>query len=496
MSDLFSLDSIPWCTIPGLKLPHDEPEIPVMINPSLSVSRAFLTSALIAAGFGQATAANAVLEAYSLERQNENENTLIVTLEGTGFGEKQQAAPILWVFGDDVRQNGKKLDYPTFNFGDSVATKEANIWEHVDSSVVYHSHSRYPELGHSYFVGNSGTVRNPLAFGGDNPPYVDKIYLSARIKPVEAWHGFRSVGFDDIVGSFDLGPSRYEAGENITVVHSDGVNQTEGRIIYTDVEKSLATIETNDNWGKTNLDGATIVGQNTGSKMVLNTSQNYAFAVGSKYLRMWSGGKQGMYSTMSTNRLIVGYRDNSGSTVSKPENSDGSWDKGYGIPNPTSKIDWRLLETFIDQQGNVLSTYIDIDNSGRRYVENLDISDTHKFMDRSPTISQLGLDAAGGAETIDAALYFGEVYFDNTPKRIMISNESTYENAGSELEIQFPIEWTDNKIKFELRLGELDINERFYLYVFDENSTPNRRGLEICIPCKLKAPDQVNLSIE
>lgn len=467
-----------------------------MPNPSPILSRALFTSALFAAGISQGTAAEAVLEAYSLERQTQNESTIVVSLEGTGFGEKQQAAPVLWVFGDDVRQNGKKMDYPSFSFGDSVATKEGNIWEHVDSSVVYNSHSRYSELSHSYFVGNDGTVRNPLAFGGSNPPYADKIYLSARIKPVEAWHGFRSVGFDDIAGSFDLGPSRYEAGERITVLHSDGINQTEGRIIYADLENSLVTIETNDNWGKSSLDGATIVGQKTGSKMALNASQNYAFAVGSKYLRMWSGDKPGMYSTLSTNRLIVGYRDSSGSTVARPEYSDGSWDKGYDVPNPTSKIDWRLLETFIDQKSNLLSTYIDIDNSGRRYVENLDISDTHKFMDRSPTISQLGLDAAGGTETIDAALYFGEVYFDKTPQRIMISNQSTYENAGSELEIQFPIEWVDNKIKFELRLGELDINERLYLYVFDENSKPNRQGLEICISCKLKAPDQVSLSIE
>lgn len=467
-----------------------------MINPSLSVSRALLTSALIAAGFGQATAANSVLEDYSIERQTENETTLIVTLEGSGFGEKQQAAPVLWVFGDDVRQNGTRLDFPAFNFGDSVAAKEANIWEHVDSSVVYHPHSRYPELSHSYFVGNDGTVREPHAFGGSNPPYADKIYLSARIKPVEAWHGFRSVGFDDISGRFDLGPSRYEAGEEITVIHNDGANRTEGRIIYADLEKSIATIETKDNWGKDDLDGAIIVGQKTSSKMAINTSQIYGFSVGTKYFRMWSGGKAGLYNTMGSNRLAVGYRDSSGATVALPKSSDGSRDSGYGIPNLTSKLDWRLLETFIDQENHVISTYVDIDNGGRRYVENLDISNTHKFMDRAPTISQLGLDAAGGAHDIDAALYFGEVYFDTTPMRIMISNKSTYDEAGSELELQFPMEWKNSKIKFELRPGELDINKKLYVYVFDENSYPNANGFELCVTCRLTAPQKINLNVE
>ncbi|MCM0611825.1 hypothetical protein KFJ24_04965 [Marinobacter sediminum] len=464
--------------------------------PSLIAPRTLFLGALIAAGIGQAMAANAVFESYSVEKQTEDESSLIVMIEGTGFGAKQQTAPILWLFGDDVRQNGRTIDYPSFNFGDSVATNEAKIWEHVDSSVVYHSNSRYPKLSHSYFVGNDGTVRNPLAFGGSNPPYAEKIYLSARIKPVEAWHGFRSIGFDDIAGNFDLGPSRYEAGEKISVLHADGINQTEGRIIYADTENRFATIKTSENWGKSDLNGATLVGQRTGSKMALNADQHYAFAVGSKYLRMWSGGKPGMYSTMSTNRLIVGYRDSSGNLVAKPETSDGSQDTGYGIPNLTSKLDWRLLETFIDQETDILSAYVDIDNSGRRYLDNLDISDKNKLMDRSPTISQLGLDAAGGADSIDAALYFGEIYFDNTPKRIMISNKQTYEEAGSELEIQFPIQWTDNKVQFELRAGELDTNETLYVYVFDENSNPNYEGIEICISCKLGVPAQIDLDVK
>jgi hypothetical protein len=467
-----------------------------MLNLSLIAFRALLASALIAIGIGQATAAPAVLETYSLERQSQDESSLVVTLEGTGFGTKQQAAPVLWVFGDDVRQNGKKIDYPSFNFGDSVATKEASIWEHVDSSVVYDSHSRYPELSHSYFVGNDGTVREPLAFGGSTPPYADKIYLSARIKPVEAWHGFRSVGFDDIVGNFDLGPSRYEAGEKITVVHNDGVNQTEGRIIYADLENSIATIETSGNWGKSDLNGAKIVGQETGSKMAINTSRHYAFAIGTKYFRMWSGGKPGMFNTMGSNRLVVGYRDSSGDTVALPKGSDGSRDTGYGIPNPTSKIDWRLLETFIDQETDILSTYVDIDNGGRRYVGNLDISSTHKFMDRAPTISQLGLDAAGGAGVIDAALFFGEVYFDTSAMRIMISNKPTYEEAGAELEIQFPLQWSNNKVQFELRAGELDINDTLYLYVFDGDSNPNQDGFKICVTCKLGAPTKIELDVE
>lgn len=468
-----------------------------MINPTLFISRALITGALVAAGVGQAMAANAVLDTYSLERLPQNEGSLIVTLEGSGFGAKRQAAPILWLFGDDVRQNGKKFDYPSFSFGDSIApNEEARIWDRVTGSVVYHPDSRYPGLSHSYFTGNIGTVRKPVAFGGSNPPYSDKIYLSARIKPVEAWHGFRSIGFENMTGQFDLGPSRYEAGEDIALLSADGISKTIGRLIYANPETNLITLETRGGWGKSDLDGATVVGQKTGSKMTLNASIGYHFAIGSKYFRMWSGDRPGMFNTLGINRLSVGYRDSSGSSVAKPQTSDGSYDKGYDIPDMTSKLDWRLLETFVDQETNILRAYIDIDNGGRRYVGNMDISDTFKFMDRAPTISQLGLVASGGREVIDAALYFGEIYFDNTPKRIMVSDQPTYDEAGAELELQFPIEWTNDKLTFELRAGALDINEKLYLYIFDENSNPNKKGLEICVTCKLTAPNNIELNIE
>tara|TARA_R100000306_G_scaffold60832_1_gene61987 strand:- start:17061 stop:18581 length:1521 start_codon:yes stop_codon:yes gene_type:complete len=447
-------------------------------------------------GFSPVFATTASLESLTIN-QEETTDKVTISLKGEGFGEKSQVPPVLWVFGDDVRQNGVKVDFASYQIGAPVATTGPKIWEYVDNGVTYSSQTRYPGLNHSYFVGNNGTVRFPLAFGGSNPPYSDKVYMAARIKAVEAWHKFRSIRASNVSGRFDLGPSRYELGESITVENSLGTRQTNGKIVFLDSTTQLVTLETDDGWGKSDLDNAKVTGNSTGATMSLSASDYYSFAIGSKYLRMWSGGsKPGLFNTMATNRLISGYRNSSGTVVSYPEDDSGNRDTGYGVPDITSKLDWRLLETYVDQSTDSITTYVDVDNISRRYLGNIDISDTEKFLDRAPTISQLGIDAAGGAETIDAALHFGEIYFDTTPKRIMISDESTYSDSGAELELQYPVTWSENNIIFEFRPGALDTNKLLYVYIFDENGNPNSTGMKMCIECEERAPKAVELYVD
>lgn len=449
-------------------------------------------------GWNISIAYAATVDDYTVEKKvdAEGQSFVTVTLSGSGFGVKDQAAPLLWVFGEDVRENGVPVDHPSYRIGEHVGTAGPKIWEHVDSKVVYNREARYPELEHSYFVGNDGTVRNPLSFGGGSPPYADSIYLSARIKPVETWHGFRSISYSSIGGSFDLGPSRYEAGENISLVTADGQATTVGRLIYVNESLKRVSLDTKESWGKSEYDGAVVTGQSSGATMTLDAGGGYSFAGGSKYFRMWSGDRPGLFNTLATNRLIVAYRDSSGNVVSRPSDSEGAWDRGYGVPDITSKLDWRLVETFISQKGTSLYTYVDVDNSSRRYVKNINVSEDQKFRDRSPTISQLGLDAAGGAHVIDAALNFGEIYFDNSAKRIMLSSQPRYSEAGTELELQFPRSWSEEQVVFELRLGALDVNQDVFVYVFDDESMPNEEGFRLCITCKLSAPEAVSLEID
>ena len=410
-------------------------------------------------------------------------STTMVTLYGQGFGEKPQPEPVLWVFGNDVRQNGTPIEDPPFQIGENVGDTGPEVWDHVDPAVVYSSETRYAGLEHSYHTSEDGTVRNPLAFGGKNPPYTDIVYVHARMKPSGELHKYFQVAFTNIgTTQFDTGQTPWDKGELYDVVSSEGSGS--GRIVNVDRANSRLTVRAHSTDYPTGFPGGTVTGRTSGATLEWDASTSLALHPG-KYLRMWSGGKPGMYNTINiSGNIIAGYRDSNGNDVARQSVGD--------IANIGDKLDWRLMEAVVSQKGTSAWGYYDVDNISRSYYKNMDI-EGHKLLDRSPTISQLGLDAAGGRKTISGGLHFGEIYFDKTPQRIMLSNEGTYSNAGNELEIQYPKKWSDEGLTFELRKGALDITNDLYIYIFNEESVPNEDGVAICITCELVAPEKTDI---
>ena len=424
-----------------------------------------------------------------ISESSNGKETISITLRGEGFGEKKQAEPVLWIFGNDIRQNGKRLDNPTFEIGRKVDETGPSIWSRVYANVTYDSLARYEGLEHSYFTGQNGTVRNPLAFGGKNPPYSKRTYLSARIKPTGPIHNYRGIAYSDLSGTFNLGDTHFDVGEEITIKSAEGTH--EGNIIGIDKEAGIATIIGIKSSSKSK--NAVVTGKDSGATLKLHSDEDYQNPLSSKYFRMTSGGKAGMYTTMSGNRILSGYYDTN-LNLSEPLDVEGNRDYGYGIPNMASNTKWRLLEVGIDQSGSTAAAYLDIDNQNRRYQRNIDLEGI-KLNDRSPTISQLGWDAAGGRKDVHVGLHFGEIYFDTTPQRVMISSESEYTEAGNELELQYPTKWSDEEIVFELRSGALDPNDDLFIYVFDKTSSPNNSGYPICITCSSRAPEQTSIQV-
>ena len=404
----------------------------------------------------------------------------IVTLSGSNFGSKEQAAPVLWIFGNDVRNNGAAVVYPSVSDGDSVAaTGPSGVWDSADSNVSHSSDVRYPALGHSYFTKYDGTLRNPIAFGGGSPPYADETYVSFRVKNTNNWYGYKVSAYTNLTSTFDTGGSEFSEGESITI-ETLGDGTKTGVIVHIDESINKVTFGPDGGTSST-LNGATMTGDTTGASLVLDTSAAYAYEGGGKYLRMWSGGKPGMYHTYAVNRLVSGYRDINGDLIAKfAESPGGSDDYGYGVQQFTANQGWQLYEGFLSQKGlSDLFQYMDIDNTSRRYLRWLTLTEGQKLLDRSPTISQVGLDAAGGTDAIARAFNFGEIYFDTTPKRVMLSQNSTYATSGQDLELQFVQSWSDTEIVVEKRLGALDTGQPFYAYVFNAEDSVNTQGVEL-----------------
>lgn len=77
-------------------------------------------------GFSPVFATTASLESLTIN-QEETTDKVTISLKGEGFGEKSQVPPVLWVFGDDVRQNGVKVDFASYQIGAPVATTGPKI---------------------------------------------------------------------------------------------------------------------------------------------------------------------------------------------------------------------------------------------------------------------------------------------------------------------------------------------------------------------------------
>ncbi|MCC4269198.1 hypothetical protein LL254_00560 [Marinobacter nauticus] len=390
-----------------------------------------------------------------------------ITLQGSNFGVKNQAAPILWCFGTDRRNNG--VPQPAADFTPGSVVSDPTVWNAMHHTVRVSDEVRYPELGVSYWSANGGALGEPLAHqpAGGLPPYSDEIYAAARFKLVNDWHRMKAVSISSISGIFNQGPTRYESGEAVTI--SNGSNSAFGVLIS--IQGGIATIITEASSGL--LVGATVTGNETGATLFID--EYIAFASGSKYFRMWPGSAAGPYHTISTNRLICAYRNASGETIASPQLPEGGKDSGYGIQNMADGEGWRLAENYISQFGMTLRQYFDIDNQGRRYLETA-IPEGEKFEDRAVTLSQVGYDAAGGTLDIDAGFHWGEVYLDNTPKRVVLSDKPTYSEAGQEQELQFLKEWNAGLISFEFRRGGLPDNAPLYAYVFNAEDSCNEQG--------------------
>ena len=69
-------------------------------------------------------------------------------------------------------------------------------------------------------------------------------------------------------------------------------------------------------------------------------------------------------------------------------------------------------------------------------------------------------------------LFFDDVYIDKTWARIEIGNKADY-NSCTKREIQIPITWNSNSIKFKINQGAFQKGEAAYLFVIDQDGTPS-----------------------
>jgi hypothetical protein len=89
----------------------------------------------------------------------------------------------------------------------------------------------------------------------------------------------------------------------------------------------------------------------------------------------------------------------------------------------------------------------------------------------------IGVGGYSGTYATDHWRYFADIYFDNTAKRVIIGDESTY-SACTVKEVQIPSSWSDTQITFTVNRATFGESATAYLYVVDETGALDSDGIE------------------
>ena len=89
-------------------------------------------------------------------------------------------------------------------------------------------------------------------------------------------------------------------------------------------------------------------------------------------------------------------------------------------------------------------------------------------------------------------VYYDSLYIDDSWHRVLVSPQPTWDTAG-DVEVQIPVQWTDDHVEFVARVGSLESSEQLYLYVVNSDGQVNTNGFPlVCAECPT-SPDSVGV---
>ena len=419
-----------------------------------------------------------------------------ITIHGKGFGKKDQPAPILWAFGEDIKENGVPVSKERgVKLGSTVSVGKDpnnNIWSR-GFGATYSSVSRSADITHTYRAENEGWVGWPHAFGGDNTHFSNKAYISWRVRTSGDINNYKVARVSNIEGEFQTGNDPFSTGEEVLIASADGTEK-KGKVVHVDVANALMHLEVPGMRAADSV-GGRVTGLKSKASATLDGDSLYQTSVAGKYLRSYETVNEGgTRAILTTNRWFAVQVDSSGKELRR--GFETLTDSGYNSPDISKSSNWVLLESYLDLSGDYGSGSISMNNEKIKRFNNLYIADS-KPKDSGPTVSNIGWEPSGGAEVINVALNFGEIYFDKTPQRVILSNEMYYEKVRDNQEFQYIEEWTSEKIVTRFRTGNFTKLDPLYIFVFDASNSPNSLGF--CIRnCDngTSPPSKINLGID
>jgi hypothetical protein len=394
-------------------------------------------------------------------------------VDGSGFGERfGQAAPVLMDFAEYAYENGVLNEHHAgFSQGqpiDRIGSDPNTLW--VKPSVGSSSEGSSPRLerlasdrlassdAHYLMEGANSWLGWPSAYGGfETPVDNQQLYVSWYMKPKYDPRWYWSTTPLNQNGQFLLGESVAINGIDGTFIGESDAGISSGMLVF------ILPGQRNAN----NLAGQKLVGLESGAEITFHPDFAGSSGVGflspgsNKYLRVWedSSGREGVRLSWTNGQITQ-----SGFTTS--ENSFSA----EVIPGK-----WNFMELFIDLNAGKAIAKV----NGIKDFEEVFGADKDLEGSGSPTIALLGLN---GKIQVLQKMELDDIYMDHRFSRIFIGNKPNFRDLDS-YNLQIPVEWSDNQIKFKPGRNGVEFTEAAYLYIINEDGEVNELGFPLCTIC-------------
>lgn len=399
-----------------------------------------------------------------------------ITITGSGFGSKPQAAPIVWDMGAEVYIDGVE-DTAHAVLADGAAVIGEIYGSGVNVVMSLNRTHRHSNVDRHYTTDNDfgrSSLHTSNLSKFDGTDVSRQIFSSFKIKwPSLNPSRIDGVNFTNLTGTFTEGVDG-ELGEAITITYNSEnfagniLNVGLGPSGYLSTQLGIYSPNLNITSATTPF---TIVGDVSGATADCETSSPYRAQASGKLWRINQKSQDGVLSIVQVSNSQFWVESNLNNTDEIGMNRNT-----YAIPHG-DVIDftgWMHVEQLVDfRVGTAIKAEYRAAGNLSSVTKNIPGQDgSTNILDQWCEIHIFGYDASvEHAFVVD----YGELYVDSTPQRAVVGNNTVYADC-TELEFQRPTAWSDTGITCIVNVGGLGSLVGNYLYVNDVENVAAKIG--------------------
>jgi hypothetical protein len=190
-----------------------------------------------------------------------------------------------------------------------------------------------------------------------------------------------------------------------------------------------------------------------------------------KTIRFWNIGQQNNVYPVAQGAQSAKYQINR-------ERTDATlFNKNFDTPLSQKPFEW-LTEEVIYRT----SSGVDVTDALWLYFRDGVLASDEPFISRTAarpnSYSSVFQSQVSNGAQMGSFVYYDSLYIDDSWHRVIICSSATADLC-TDREIQIPTSWSDTRITVELNLGGLDPDTPLFLYVLDKDGVPNSTGMQI-----------------